>query len=120
MTINDVKFENIGNIAEYIKDFESSIHETVIAVIVGYEHEWSREFPDGFMLLNENNTNKVISRDEAMRVLDVNYDAGYGGADCPPVYAYTDNWVMVIGEYDGSTSWACIPRNPIECFPSFM
>lgn len=114
--------DTVGNIANYIRDFEDSIHETVNAVVIGYEIWYGKaEYPENYTLLNETNTRKVIGRDEALCVLDVDYEAGYGGTDCPPVYAYTDNWIMVIHEYDGSTRWGCIERNPIDdCNPIFM
>jgi len=41
------------------------------------------------------------------------YDAGYGGEDCHPIYAWTDSRVIFVSCYDGSTQVESIPRNPM-------
>jgi hypothetical protein len=35
----------------------------------------------------------------------------------PPVYAWSDNWVVFVNTYDGSTSVRSLPRNPVKCHP---
>lgn len=65
--------------------------------------------------------NTPIPWAEARPWLDHEYDSGFGGADCPPVYAWTATGVFFIAEYDGATSVAEVPRHPTECraeFPS--
>lgn len=44
--------------------------------------------------------------------LDREYDDGYGGQDCPSIYAWTSTRVLFVGTYDGATWVSSIPRNP--------
>lgn len=46
------------------------------------------------------------------QMLDQEYDAGYGGTEIPPCYAWTHTHVCFISQYDGSTYWSGVPRNP--------
>jgi hypothetical protein len=53
-------------------------------------------------------------------LLDFEYDDSHGGQDCPPVYAWTENWLIVSATYDGSTWVTRVPRNPAHCRPEFI
>ena len=44
----------------------------------------------------------------------------FGGADCHPVYLWTPTRVVVIREYDGSTSIGAVPRHPIHGEAAFL
>ncbi len=35
-----------------------------------------------------------------------------GGADCYPFYAWTDDWIIFVREYDGATCLGRLPRSP--------
>ena len=63
---------------------------------------------------------KVLPWSDAFGLLDYAYDDGYGGADCHAVYCYTQNYIVFVGEYDGSTWPERIPRSPMECTPSMI
>lgn len=60
---------------------------------------------------------KVVPWSEARPFLDYQYDTGFGGADCHPVYAWTPTRVLFVHEYDGSTGVVSVPRNPTDCMP---
>jgi hypothetical protein len=55
---------------------------------------------------------QVISWEEAAPFLDYPYDTGYGAQDCHDIVAWTENKVIYIHEYDGSTSVCYLDRNP--------
>lgn len=106
----------MANIKERLERIENKNSERIIAVVVGkHYNDW---FDEDRRPTHQRNT--VLSRDDGLALLDVEYDNGYGGADCFPMYAWTQNWIIVILEYDGSTGIGCIPRNPIDCEPNFL
>ena len=46
--------------------------------------------------------------------LNYEYDAGYGSQDCHDITAWTENRVLFVHEYDGSTYIRTVDRNPTE------
>jgi len=46
-------------------------------------------------------------------VLDRIYGTSFGVQECPSYYAWSENWVAVLSEYDGATSMVIIPRHPV-------
>lgn len=60
---------------------------------------------------------EILTWDEARPLLDYEYDDGYGGADCHPVHVWTENKVIFVHEYDGSTYASYVPRNPSPLMP---
>jgi len=65
----------------------------------------------------EDATNRVLSAAHAETLLNYAYDSGFGGADCHAVYAWTPDQVLFVGEYDGSTHIAAVPRHATDCKP---
>jgi len=63
----------------------------------------------------------VMTLEEAMPWLEKEFDDGYGAPECPAMAAYTDNLIISVYQYDGSTSAFTIQRNPINgikpCMP---
>lgn len=57
-------------------------------------------------------SNKIITLDQALAVLDYEYDAGFGAVDCHFVDMWSNNLVYYTQEYDGSTSINVAWRNP--------
>ena len=51
---------------------------------------------------------------DALKKLDFEFDAGYGGEEGYPLYIWSKNWIIVKGTYDGSEWYVKIPRNPID------
>lgn len=60
---------------------------------------------------------KVLDWSEGRQWLDFETEYGYGAPKQPALYAYTQNYVIGISQYDGATSFFFIPRNPIPCKP---
>lgn len=103
----------MGNIRKWLEEAVVEFGEPLEAVVVG-THYNNRH--DGDPLPDEN---VLLSPDVALAKLDVEYDNGFGGADCFPIYAWTKSRVFFIGEYDGATGLNWVPRNPIAIEPSF-
>lgn len=55
---------------------------------------------------------KLVSLSEAYPYLNYEYDDGYGGQDCHDIHAWTPTRVLSIHEYDGSTWFISVPRDP--------
>jgi hypothetical protein len=54
----------------------------------------------------------------AKPLLTYEYSTGYGAPGCHAVYAYTNRHVLIVVQYDGSTSITAIPRNPEPGMPT--
>lgn len=88
---------------------EASDGEQIEAVVLGekpYDCEWP-EYP----------LNKLMSLEEAMPYLTIEFYTGYGAPDNPPMHAWTKTWIIGTSMYDGYTGWFRIPRNPCNCTP---
>jgi hypothetical protein len=104
----------MANITDWLIDAEKEIGEQIVAVVVGkhYDVPWAAPpLPDEHVILDRNT---------ALMKLDKEFDDSYGGADCHPIFAWTENVIIVISEYDGSTHLNIIPRNPMACEPFFL
>ena len=50
--------------------------------------------------------------EEALNILDFEFDSGYGGEEGYSLYAWTKSKVIIKGTYDGSEWYGVVPRNP--------
>lgn len=109
----------MGNIAQWLREAEESTGERIGSICVGehYSDHWN--LYEGEQPRNAEQLNRLLTRDEGLSVLDVEYDNGFGGADCFPMYAWSPSWVYFIAEYDGSTGLSRVPRMPVDCKPEF-
>lgn len=102
------------NLKTELEAAEAEAGEPVFAIVVGrHDHADWRAEPAA-------NENVVLSREDGMALLDQDYDNGYGGADCRPFYAYSQNRIYFVSEYDGSTGLGWMPRHPVDGKPSFQ
>lgn len=107
----------MANLRKWLEAFEQDTGETVEAVVVGVHYRREYAFDGTENPLPDENV--VLSREAALAKVDQEYDHGYGGADCYPVYAWTPSWVWFVHEYDGATGPRRVPRNPVPCAPEF-
>lgn len=105
----------MGNIANWLRDAEQRTGEQIETVVIG-RHDCDRYTDDDRRPVEQRDV--LLSRDAGLALLDVEYDDGFGGADCFPMYAWCAPWVYFISEYDGSTNLSCVPRNPVDCEPA--
>lgn len=90
--------------------------EEIEAVIVG-KMGWGDCGSDGNPKYNDIPFGKVLSYAEALPLIDYEFSCGYGAPECNAVYVYSKTKIMAISQYDGSTSWFSIPRNPTDGIP---
>ena len=104
----------MANIKRMIEEAEHRSGELVEAAVVGkhYDRSWHGD-------AMEPDENVILGRDEALAKLDLEYDAGFGGADCYPVYAWSKSFVYFMHEHDGATDLHVVPRHPMPCAPEF-
>lgn len=107
----------MANIKTWLETAEKESGEQIEAVVVG-KHDGDADRWNSNRKA-EPDENVVLSREDGLKKLDLEYDNGYGGADCYPMYAWTKTRVYLITEYDGSTGMMWLPRNPINCEPKF-
>jgi hypothetical protein len=104
----------MANIKKWLEDAVLEYGEPIEAIVVG--RHYGLRWDEGLKLDNEN---IVLSVEEGLSKLDQEFDDGFGGADCFPMYAWTKTRVFFIGEYDGSTELEWVPRHPIAIAPTF-
>lgn len=63
--------------------------------------------------------NRLLPWAAARAGLDHRWDTGFGGVDCPPVFAWSKSRLVVVHEYDGATGVDWYPRDPTTCKASF-
>jgi hypothetical protein len=111
--LNTIKLNNEDEKETPLNDLLSILgtEECIGIVLSGFENE---------TYIPKELQNKLCSLDEVKKYLDYEYDSGYGCADLPAIYAWTPTRIIVVCEYDGSTQFKSIPRNPISVEPNFM
>jgi hypothetical protein len=103
----------MANLRTWLEEAEFECGEEILAMVVGqhYKRKWEYELlPD---------ENVILSREAGLRKVNEEYDSGYGGADCYPLYAWTKSRVFFVSEYDGATSLSWVPRDPVSIEPEF-
>lgn len=106
----------MANHRKKIEQYERILGETVEAISVG-RHDSDLCSPDR---RPEHQRGCLLSREDGLKLLNIDYNAGYGGAECFPFYAWTANYILLVQEYDGATDVTAIPRNPVDCEPQFL
>jgi hypothetical protein len=103
----------MANLRTMLEEAECKYGEYILAMVVGphYKKKWDQE--------PCSDENVILSREDGLRKVDEEYDSGYGGADCYPLYAWTKSRVFFVGEYDGATGLSYVPRDPVSVEPQF-
>jgi len=103
-----------------VKDFAAEIEGVAGEEILGvrmspgrgyyynYDYDYDYDDPDAPPKVED----RVYSWAEAKPILTYAYDAGFGGLDSHAIYAWTENWVIFVHEYDGAPGPQRVPRNP--------
>lgn len=102
------------NLRRALEAYEAQHEEQIQYIVVG-RHDYARY--DKETLADENT---VLSREEGLAKLDLNYDNGYGSAGCFPFYAWSYSRVYFVSEYDGATSVEWLPTIAMNCVPRFQ
>lgn len=101
------------NLRESLEEAERLCGERIEAMVVGQHYNARYDVPLG------KDENVLLSREDGLAKVNQEYDSGFGGADCFPLYAWTETRVYFVHEYDGATGLSWLPRNPRDAKPSF-
>lgn len=108
----------MGNIKQWLLRAEDGHGERIEAIVLGTHYNDDSKWDSGRTVPPDEQA--VLSREAGLAKLDQDFDSGFGGEDCYPMYAWSKSWVYLIACYDGSTWLTAIPRNPTECEPRFV
>lgn len=110
----------MANHARTLKAYEQELNETISHIVIGehYSCIYSSD-DDEDARPPRDKTNVKLSREEGLAILDEEYDNSFGGADCYPFYAWSENYLFTVSEYDGATGVSAWPRHPVNCIPDF-
>lgn len=107
----------MSNLRNTLEEMEKLFGEKIEDMVVGQHYKRESKYTGNDKPLTDENI--IISRARGLKKIDQEYDSGYGGADCFPLYAWTKSRVFFISEYDGSTCVSYVPRNPVIIAPEF-
>lgn len=88
--------------------------QPIIAVTIGrmgWDDDYNSENVPNYDNMPKN---KVLPWEEAERWLDYEFHSGYGAPGCQAIYAWTQDRVIFVSQYDGATSIRSIPRSPCD------
>lgn len=106
----------MANIRVWLEQAEKKHNEVIEHIVVGKHYSYERSEQDEEQ---KKPIGIVLSRDEGLKLVDEEFDSGYGGADCYAMFAWTASRVYFISEYDGATCLSWVPRHAIDCNPNF-
>jgi hypothetical protein len=93
---------DVSNIKQYLEHAETQYGEPIEAIVVGVHY--NNRYEDGPANADEN---IILSREIGLKKLDENYDPGFGGADCYPMYAWSASRVFFHWRVR-RIYWACL------------
>ena len=101
------------NLKKTFEDAAAEMGDKLIAAVVGIDDRAEYDSPER----DSEIIRQVWAWDEAAKMIDYEYDSGFGGADCHAVIAWGEKFVYFVHEYDGATGIQKVPRNPMPCSP---
>jgi len=90
---------------------EAAEGEPIEAIVIG-EMGWEGYGDDDRHAPGLARKGEILRWAEARPLLDYEYDRGFGAPDCQAIRAWTENKVIWVTQYDGSTSVNSALRNP--------
>lgn len=94
-------------------------NEKCVGVVLG-EESWNMRDENDNPMFPDLPIGRLISLEDAKKYLSYKYDTGFGSAELPALYAWTETRIILISLYDGATSFVSVPRNPIACNPKMV
>ena len=104
----------MANLIEWI--LEETEESEIVAVVIG-KMGWDDFGKEGVPQYDSQPKGVILKWEEAKPWLNYEFDSGYGSPECNSIYVWTQNKILFIVEYDGSTSMYSVPRNPVNCMP---
>jgi hypothetical protein len=104
----------MANLIEWI--LEEADGKPILGVVIG-PMGWGDYGHENVPQYDKQQHGKLLSWEQAQPLLRYEFHNGYGAPGCNAIYAWTEDYVIAISQYDGSTSAFRVPRNPIDCMP---
>jgi hypothetical protein len=107
-------------IETFAQALEHCAQEEILFAVIGPFGSYSgqeEEMGDKIYCIPPKRQRKVLSWTDAKSLLSYPYESSYAGIQCNAVYAWTENYVIFVTEYDGRTDIHRISRSPINCEP---
>lgn len=100
------------------KDLNDFLHrgEMIESIIFG---DWYGDEPDPAPVPKAMQGVLLTPRQAKPMMQSWSFYGGYGGAECYPVYVWTNWRVIWVDEYDGATGLRSAPRNPFTHMPQY-
>lgn len=96
---------------------ESETEGASIEAIVFGEMGWHGYNEEAFAIPGPIPKGVLLTLEQAMPWLNIEFDAGFGSPGCPAMYAWTSRRVYFVTQYDGATSLDWVPRDPTATIP---
>lgn len=104
----------MANLVQWIE--EQAEGKPILGVSIG-EMGWGDYGKDDCPQYDKQPKGKLLSWPEARPLLDYEFSSGFGAPKCNAIYAWTEDYVIAVSQYDGATSPFRVPRNPQDCTP---
>ena len=104
----------MANLVQWLE--QSAAGEPIEAVVIG-EMGWGDYGSEAVPSYDQQRRGEVLSWDEALPMLDYEFDDGFGAPGCNAITAWTASKVIFIDQYDGATGPVVIPRHPTAHMP---
>lgn len=95
----------------YASEIEEQLTDEVIEAVVIGEMGWSN-FKEENKVIPAEKKGVVLTWEEGRALLDYEYNTGFGAPDCHAVVVYTPTRIISTYQYDGSTGFFVVMRNP--------
>ena len=89
--------------------------EEILSVVIGTSSDRKKLIPN----YDDIPKGVLLTFEEAKKWLNYEDNGGSWNSNFLPIYAWTENNVIIVTMYDGSRNVDIVPRNPIECNPYF-
>lgn len=109
----------MANIRQWLEKVEQHLGEQIETIVIGKHDLDEFSYDPPVDRRPEHARDKMLDRTTGLAILDAEFNNGYGGASCFPMYAWSANHFFTISEYDGATGLNTWPRHPIDCQPRF-
>lgn len=107
-------------LATLASDIENCAGEPLTHAAIGWFDGYPRREGPKDGRIPDDQIGVLLDWATARPLLSYDFDRGYGAPDCHPVFAWSENWVVVVTEYDGAILCRRIPRSPMALLPDFL
>jgi hypothetical protein len=101
----------MSNFVKEITNIEDELGEKIICATWEIFKHYNETFLHRYYRANAK-AGLVQDRETTLDVMNYEHNSSYGSQECHAILAWTENYVIYVHEYDGSTCLTSKPRNP--------